>query len=46
MRKVKESTSSNLDVRVSSAVPLTEDEQAALRQKLEVRFSDGLSLRF
>lgn len=46
MRKDKESTSSNLTARVSSAVPLTKEEQAALREKLEARFSQDLQLRF
>ncbi len=46
MRKDKESTSSNLTARVSSAVPLTKGEQAALREKLEARFSQDLHLRF
>ena len=46
MRKDKESTSSNLTARVSSAVPLTKEEQAALREKLEARFSQDLNLRF
>ncbi len=46
MRTDKESTSSNLPVRVSSAVPLTEEEQEALRKKLEARFSQDLNLRF
>jgi ATP synthase F1 delta subunit len=46
VRKDKESTSSNLTARVSSAVPLTKEEQAALREKLEARFSQDLNLRF
>jgi len=46
VRKDKESTSSNLTARVSSAVPLTKEEQAALREKLEARFSQDLQLRF
>lgn len=46
MRKDKESTSSNLTARVSSAVPLTKEEQAALREKLEARSSQDLNLRF
>lgn len=46
MRKDKESTSSNLTARVSSAVPLTKEDQAALREKLEARFSQDLNLRF
>jgi len=46
MRKDRASTSSNLTVKVSSAVPLTEEEQAVLREKLEARFSQNLDLRF
>ena len=46
MRKDKEFTSSNLTARVSSAVPLTKEDQAALREKLEARFSQDLNLRF
>ena len=46
MSKDRASTSSNLTVKVSSAVPLTEEEQAVLREKLEARFSQNLDLRF
>lgn len=46
MRKDKNSTSSNVMVRVSSAVPLNKEEQAALRERLEARFSEELDLRF
>jgi ATP synthase F1 delta subunit len=46
MRKEKESTSSNLIVRVSSAIPLTEEEETALREKLKARFSEDLNFRF
>jgi ATP synthase F1 delta subunit len=46
MRKDKESTSSSLTVRVSSAVPLTEEEETALREKLKARFSEDLNFRF
>lgn len=42
----EELTSSDLTVKVSSAVPLTEQEQSALRQNLEARFNQGLDLRF
>jgi len=46
VRTEKESTSSNLTVKVSSAVPLTKEEQAALREKLEARFGQNLALDF
>jgi F-type H+-transporting ATPase subunit delta len=46
VNKEKESTSSTLTVRVSSAVPLTGEEQGALREKLEARFSQNLDLDF
>jgi len=42
----REATSSGLAARVSSAVPLKDDEQAALREKLETRFRQSLELRF
>lgn len=42
----RELTSPDLTVKVSSAVPLTKEEEAALRQKLEARFNQGLDLRF
>jgi len=44
--KDKKPAASNLTVRVSSAVLLTEEEQSALRQNLEARFNQGLDLRF
>jgi len=43
--KDKKPAASNLTVRVSSAVPLTEVEERALRENLEARFSPGLDLR-
>jgi ATP synthase F1 delta subunit len=46
MTKDTESTPSNLTVKVSSAVPLTREEQAALHKKLEARFSQDLEFRF
>ncbi len=46
MSKDKKPAASNLTVRVSSAVLLTEEEQSALRQNLEARFNQGLDLRF
>ena len=46
MRKDKESTSSNLTVRVSSAVLLTEEEETALRDQMKARFGEDLSFRF
>ena len=46
MRKDKNSTSSNVMVRVSTAVPLNKEEQAALRERLQARFSEELDLRF
>ncbi len=39
-------TAPTLTVKVSSAVPLTKEEQAALRGKLEARFGQGLGLTF
>ena len=39
-------TAPTLTVKVSSAVPLTKEEQAALRGKLEARFGQGLDLTF
>jgi F-type H+-transporting ATPase subunit delta len=44
--KDTELTFASLKVRISSAVPLTEDEQAALRKKLEARFNQTLDARF
>ncbi|HUW11307.1 MAG TPA: ATP synthase F1 subunit delta [Anaerolineae bacterium] len=41
-----EATSSSLTARVSSAVPLTDEEQAALGEKLKARFGQALNLRF
>ena len=46
MSKDKKPAASNLTVRVSSAVLLTEVEERALRENLEARFSPGLDLRF
>lgn len=46
MRKEKNSTSSSVMVRVSSAVSLNKEEQAALSGRLEARFSQELDLRF
>jgi len=46
VRKDKNSTSSNVMVRVSTAVPLNKEEQAALRERLQARFSEELDLRF
>jgi len=46
VRKDREPTSASLKVRISSAVPLTDDEQTALREKLEARFSHDLDVRF
>jgi F-type H+-transporting ATPase subunit delta len=41
-----EATSSSLTARVSSAVPLTDEEQAALGEKLKARFGQALNMRF
>jgi ATP synthase F1 delta subunit len=41
-----EATSSRVTAKVSSAVPLTSDEQAALGQRLEARLGQPLELRF
>jgi F-type H+-transporting ATPase subunit delta len=41
-----EATSSSLTARVSSAVPLTDPEQAALDEKLKARFGQGLDVQF
>ena len=41
-----EQQSTALAVRVSSAVPLRKKEEEALREKLEARFGQDLSLRF
>jgi ATP synthase F1 delta subunit len=46
MRRDTESTSSNLAVKVSSAVPLTKKEQAALHKRLQARFSQDLTVSF
>ncbi len=42
----EEATSSRLTAKVRSAVPLTPDEQAALRAKLQDRFQKPLDLSF
>jgi len=42
----REAASSALMAKVSSAVPLTGDEQTALGEKLEGRFGQPLELRF
>lgn len=42
----RETTSSSLTAKVSSAVPLTGDEQTALGERLETRFGQPLELRF
>ena len=39
-------TASSLTARVSSAVPLTDQEQAALDEKLKARFGQGLDVQF
>ncbi len=41
-----ELTASEVLAKVISAVPLTKDEQAALREKLQARFDQPLDLRF
>ena len=46
MTRDTEPTSATMKVKVSSAVPLTKQEQAALRGKLEARFGQGLDLAF
>jgi ATP synthase F1 delta subunit len=46
MTAEKEATSSRVTAKVSSAVPLTSDEQASLAQRLEARFGEPLELRF
>lgn len=46
MRKDTETTSAIMKVKVGSAVPLTEQEKAALREKLEARFGPDLDARF
>ena len=46
MTAEREATSSGMTAKVSSAVPLTGDEQAALGKKLEGRFGQPLELRF
>jgi len=42
----EERESTSLAVKVSSAVPLTKEEQEALREKLQTRFGQDLSFRF
>jgi F-type H+-transporting ATPase subunit delta len=42
----RETTSTNLTAKVSSAVALTGDEQSALGEKLDARFGQPLELRF
>jgi F-type H+-transporting ATPase subunit delta len=42
----RESTSTNLVAKVSSAIVMTGDEQAALGEKLDARFGQPLELRF
>jgi ATP synthase F1 delta subunit len=46
MTAEKEATSSRVTAKVSSAVLLTSDEQAALGQRLEARLGQPLELRF
>mgnify|MGYP001411184379 CR=1 FL=1 len=46
MRAEKEATDSSLKGKVRSAVALTTEEQAALRQKLEGRFKEPVDLTF
>lgn len=46
MSRDSESTSATMKVKVSSAVPLIKQEQAALREKLEGRFGADLEMRF
>lgn len=46
MSRDTEPTSATMKVKVSSAVPLTKQEQAALREKLEGRFGADLEIRF
>lgn len=46
MRTVAQSTSSNRTATVISAVSLTEEERAALAEKLTARFSKDLNLRY
>ena len=41
-----EATAPEVTGRISSAVPLTKEEQAALREKLQARFDRQLDLRF
>lgn len=41
-----EATAPEVTGRISSAVPLTKEEQAALRRKLQARFDRPLDLRF
>ena len=46
MTAEKQATSSRVTAKVSSAVPLTSDEQASVTQRLEARFGGPLELRF
>jgi F-type H+-transporting ATPase subunit delta len=46
MKGDAEVTASEVLAKVTSAVPLTKDEQAALREKLQTRFNQPLDLRF
>jgi ATP synthase F1 delta subunit len=46
MTGVDEATAPEVAGRISSAVPLTKGEQAALRKKLQARFGRQLDLRF
>ena len=41
-----EATASGLTATVSSAVPLTDQEQAALSEKLKARFGQALAVQF
>ncbi len=42
----RETTSTNLIAKVSSAIALTGEEQAGLSEKLDARFGQPLELRF
>ncbi len=46
MKGDEEVTASEVLAKVTSAVPLTKDEQAALREKLQAHFHQPLDLRF
>jgi F-type H+-transporting ATPase subunit delta len=46
MTAEKEATSPRVTAKVSSAVPLTREEQGSLAQRLEARFGEPLELRF